>query len=383
MSTDKQTEGRLLLCLVLGCGGLMLTLGRKTDVRWNESSWGLFEISKELRQRRTNVGAESVWRLEVLMAGLGPPAPALELERCDLATTCEEEGSKWQEVVEVGDESEGWWCSEWLALRQPVERPCHFGSFSSSSSLVSTTMSRQLPTLRGRRGRDLFATDSPSTETADSLFVSPEVFWRNDLDEEPAQLSSRLPALHDARLSEDRKSFCRLRRQESSGIVSKEQLLVWYLREPAVLRLTQLPPKWSTPTLVVPPFSAADRDWSFPLSTSLMGESASSQPPCLSSDKRRHSVDGKGALAGGGADGRSVFLRLPRWCIMGVVTYPQNTESRSRDKKYARRCKHCQCKQTVKGKERGYLTIIHTQTHTDTQALLISISAHNIMKKIC
>lgn len=48
---------------------------------------------------------------------------------------------------------------------------------------------------------------------------------------------------------------------------------------------------------------------------------------------------------------------------MGVVTYPQNTKSRSRDKKKdAKVCKHCQCKQTVKGKERVYLTNRHTQT---------------------
>lgn len=41
-------------------------------------------------------------------------------------------------------------------------------------------------------------------------------------------------------------------------------------------------------------------------------------------------MDRKEALAGGGADGSSAFLRLPRWCAAGVETYPQNTESRSR-----------------------------------------------------
>lgn len=44
-------------------------------------------------------------------------------------------------------------------------------------------------------------------------------------------------------------------------------------------------------------------------------------------------MERKEALAGGGADGRSAFFRLPRWCVAGVVTYPLNTESRSRDKK--------------------------------------------------
>lgn len=33
------------------------------------------------------------------------------------------------------------------------------------------------------------------------------------------------------------------------------------------------------------------------------------------------------ALAGGGIEGRSGFLRFPRWCVVGAVTYPQNTGS--------------------------------------------------------
>lgn len=161
-------------------------------------------------------------------------------------------------------------------------------------------------------------------------------------------------------------------------MVSKEQLLVWSLREPAVLRLAQLPPKWSRPALVPPPFSAAERDWSFPPSTSLMGDSASSQAPCLSSDRRRHSVERNDALAGGGADGRSAFLRLPRWC---VVTYPQNTESGSRDKKkYAKVCRQHQCKQAVKRRDRVYSTQSDI-THTHTQATRISISTYNVIKK--
>lgn len=336
MLPDKQADGRrLLLCSVLGCWGLTPTLGWQTEAR--------FEISKELRQRRTTAGAACVWRSEVLMAGLGPAAPALESDPRDLAAASEEEGSGWQEVAEGGDESEGPWCSEGPTLRRLVDPPRHFGSFS-SSSLVSTTMSRQLPTLRGRRGRGLFTADSPSAEPTDSLFGfgPPAVLWSADLgkESEPAQLPSPLLEPHDARLSEDRKRFCRLRWEESSRMVSKEQLLVWYLRAPAVLRLVQLPPKRPTPA-PAPPLSAADRDWSVPLSTSLMGDSASSHPPCLSSDKRRHSVDWNGALAGGGADGSSAFLRLARWCTVDVVTHPQNTESKAETKK---KCQSVQAK---------------------------------------
>ena len=33
------------------------------------------------------------------------------------------------------------------------------------------------------------------------------------------------------------------------------------------------------------------------------------------------------ALAGGGTEGRSDFLRFPRWYVGGAATYPQNTES--------------------------------------------------------
>lgn len=329
MLPDKQADGRrLLLCWVLGRWGWTPTLGWQTEAR--------FEISKELRQRRTTVGAGCVWRLQVLMAGRGPAAPALELDPRDLAAASEEEGSQRQEVVEAGDELEGPRCSEGPTLRLLLDRPCHLASFS-SSSLASTTMSRQLPTLRGRRGRGLFTADSPSTEATDSLFVSarPAVLGWSDLDEESAPLPSPLLEPHDARLSEDKKRFCRPRWEESSRMVSKEQLLVWYLRAPAVLRLMQLPPKRPTPALVPPP-SAADRDRSFPLSTSLMGDSASSHPPCLSSDKRRHSVEGKGALAGGVADGRSA-LRLPRWCTVDVGTYPQNTESKAETKKKRQR----------------------------------------------
>lgn len=132
----------------------------------------------------------------MLTAGLGPAAPELGAGPRDMVP-----GSGRQEVVEV-----------------ELQDSCRFGSFS-ASSLVSTTMSRQLPTLRGRRGRGLFRTDSPSTETPNSLFlfVPPEAFRRADLDEDKP---------HDARLSEEEKSFCLLRLEESSRMVSMEQLLV-------------------------------------------------------------------------------------------------------------------------------------------------------------
>lgn len=126
----------------------------------------------------------------MLTAGLGPAAPAGPRDVVP--------GRGPQEVVEV-----------------ELEDSCRVGS----SSLVSTTMSRQLPTLRGRRGRGLLRTDSPSTETTDSLFLlaPPEGFRRAGLDEDEP---------HDARLSEEEKSFCLLRLEESSRMVSKEQLLV-------------------------------------------------------------------------------------------------------------------------------------------------------------
>lgn len=89
----------------------------------------------------------------------------------------------------------------------------------------------------------------------------------------------------------------------------------------------QLPPNCPSP-----PLSAASRDWSCPPSTSPIGDSVSSHVPCLSSDRRRHSVERKDVLAGGGAEGRSGFLRFPRWCVEGAATYPQNTESGCRDR---------------------------------------------------
>lgn len=36
-------------------------------------------------------------------------------------------------------------------------------------------------------------------------------------------------------------------------------------------------------------------------------------------------------LAGGGTEGRSGFFRFPRWCAVGAVTYPHNTESGCRN----------------------------------------------------
>lgn len=92
--TDKQADRRrLLLCSALGWGGAGLALGRQTGVLGRESGWGRFETSKELRQRRTTVGAEGIWRFEVLTAGLGPAAPVLQAGPRDLVT-----GSGRQEV---------------------------------------------------------------------------------------------------------------------------------------------------------------------------------------------------------------------------------------------------------------------------------------------
>lgn len=125
-----------------------------------------------------------------------------------------------------------------FTLRQLVDRPCHLVSLT-SSSLVSMTMSRQLPTLHGRKGRDLCATDSPPTETTDRLVVvvPPGAFSQLTevaLDKDSArlrsvvmtELSSWLLLLYDARLSVEWKSCCRVRGAESSRTVSSEQLLV-------------------------------------------------------------------------------------------------------------------------------------------------------------
>lgn len=232
--------GRLLLCWALGCGASVPALGRQTDVLCRESGGGHFEISTELRQRRTTAGAGMFWRLEVLTAGLGPAARVLKAGPRDAVP-----GGGPQEVeVEVEEAP----APVGLTLSRPLDRPCCFGSFS-ASSLVSTTMSRQLPTLRGR---SLFATRSPSTETPGCpfLFAPPGAFRRTDP-------SPRLLLPPDARLSEDEKSVCRPRREESSKMASIEQLLLRGLREAAALRLAQLPPKRSpTP----PAFSAAERD---------------------------------------------------------------------------------------------------------------------------
>lgn len=62
-------------------------------------------------------------------------------------------------------------------------------------------------------------------------------------------------------------------------------------------------------------------------------------------------MERKDVLAGGGAEGRSAFLRLPRWCIVGAATYPQNTGSGSRGRESQVVQAECQCKQTVKGGE--------------------------------
>lgn len=152
------------------------------------SGGGRLQRSKELRQRRTTAGGAATWRSEVLMAGLGP---------ADRRHRAEGDGSERQEAAEAGGESE----------------ETGDGSLS-SSSLVSTTMSRQLPTLRG-----LFPSLLPP-------ITAPEGSGRVDLDREPPRPSSGLPPPpppqeEEARLSEDRPWS-----DEPPGIVSREQLRV-------------------------------------------------------------------------------------------------------------------------------------------------------------
>lgn len=103
-------------------------------------------------------------------------------------------------------------------LMQLVDRPCNLVSLT-SSSLVSMTMSRQLPTLCGRKGHDLFVTGSPPTETTDSLLLvgPPGAFSQLtevSLDKESehlcgvamTELNSLLLVLYNARLSVEWKS---------------------------------------------------------------------------------------------------------------------------------------------------------------------------------
>lgn len=55
------------------------------------------------------------------------------------------------------------WSAGVFTFKQLAARPCHLISLT-SSSLVSMTMSRQLPTLRGRRERDLCVPDIPAKD---------------------------------------------------------------------------------------------------------------------------------------------------------------------------------------------------------------------------
>lgn len=68
---------RVLLCSGLGCGGLELLVGTQKAGLNSEAGRDGFDTSRELRQRRTTAGAESVQRLEVLEAGLGPLGPVV------------------------------------------------------------------------------------------------------------------------------------------------------------------------------------------------------------------------------------------------------------------------------------------------------------------
>lgn len=113
-----------------------------------------FHSSRELRQRRATVGAApTVHRLQVLEAALGPPGPVLGSEPRALAGEEEEA----QEAVEEEEGSGGVWAIEVeeveLTLREMLERPRALPS--AAPPVSSATMSRQLPTLRGRCGRVL------------------------------------------------------------------------------------------------------------------------------------------------------------------------------------------------------------------------------------
>lgn len=103
-------------------------------------------------------------------------------------------------------------------------------------------------------------------------------------------------------------------------------------------------------------------------------------------------MERKDVLAGGGAEGRSSFLRFPRWFIVGAATYPQNAESRCRDRKSQVVQAEGQCKQTAKGKERvkllqtfteheessaGRTKHMTTSKHTDSTAAQITVRTQN------
>uniref|UniRef100_A0A3P8UL92 Uncharacterized protein n=1 Tax=Cynoglossus semilaevis TaxID=244447 RepID=A0A3P8UL92_CYNSE len=66
--------------------------------------------------------------------------------------------------------------------------------------------------------------------------------------------------------------------------------------------------------------AAADGDKGKRGCTSLMGDSVSSHVPWRRSERRRHSVERNDALAGGGTEGKSDFLRFPCCCVVGVAT---------------------------------------------------------------
>lgn len=184
--TSRQTgKGEeVLLCSGLDWGGCELLVGTQTGGLNNETGRGGLDTSRELRQRRTTAGMWSVLRLEVLQAGLGPLGPVAALDPCALAIADEgkveierqEEEEAWQEGSEGAFEAdEQSWSAEAFTSRQLAARPCHTASLT-SSSVVSMTMSRQLPTLRGR---NLCEPDSPAIGTTVSLFlITPGgAFW--------------------------------------------------------------------------------------------------------------------------------------------------------------------------------------------------------------
>lgn len=327
-----------LLCSDLVWRSWKFRLGAKTGGMSREMGRGGLDTSMELWQRRKTADAGSILTLEVLEAGLGP-------EGCtSVVEGRKEEGKEWWE------EKEGWEAEEELfagvfTLRQLVDRPCHLIPLTFLSP-VWLAMSRQLPTLWGRKARDLCEAEenpgNPLLVKAPSCLkvwvlkshVKAKGFSRVVI----VGVSSRHMSLweQDAKLLLDWNRCCCVNEVESSRMVSSEKLLVLGLPETTVLRLVQLPPNW------LPAFSASSRDWSFRPITSLMGDSVSSQEPCFNRDSRRHSVERKDDLAGGATEGKSEFFRFPRWNLLGPVTYPQNTESR-----WAESQRNKQCRQSV------------------------------------
>lgn len=106
-------------------------------------------------------------------------------------------------------------------------------------------MSRQLPTLFGRKACTLRGADGAAAESPESLVrpcgAIPDgagVFVDAEVECERLRIVLQLLEKRDARLSLDKKICCLVRGAESSRIVSNEELLCRRVKdEPAVPRL--------------------------------------------------------------------------------------------------------------------------------------------------